>query len=87
MCSALRLICCLGKRWREALDLLVKMEARGLTPDVVTYTTLMCACDRAGEWQVSSFVLSVQARDVLRKFILRLQSDISVVSCVLHCSS
>lgn len=43
----------LTRRWRQALGLLSKMNERGLTPDVCTYTSAMCACDRAGEWQAS----------------------------------
>lgn len=42
-----------ANRWQEALELLSSTRATGLVPDVVSYTSAMSACDRAGEWQVS----------------------------------
>lgn len=39
-------------RWEQALDLLMGIKTRGLTPDVVSFSSAMSACDRAGEWQV-----------------------------------
>lgn len=40
-------------RWQQALDLLMGIKRRGLAPDVVSYSSAMSACDRAGEWQVN----------------------------------
>lgn len=42
-------------RWGKALELLASIETRGLAPDVVSFTSVMSACDRAGEWQVMIF--------------------------------
>lgn len=39
-------------RWKHALELLASIEARGLSPDVISFTSTMAACDQAGEWQV-----------------------------------
>ena len=46
-------------RWEQALDLLMSIKTRGLTPDVVSFSSAMSACDRAGEWQVSEWPSSL----------------------------
>lgn len=35
--------------WERAVGLLDDMRARGLTPDVVTYSSLVSACQKAGQ--------------------------------------
>lgn len=36
-----------------ALELLGSIETRNLVPDVISFTSTMSACGRAGEWQVT----------------------------------
>lgn len=46
---------CVGRltRWTQALELLARIKNRGLAPDVISFSSAMYACDRAGKWQVT----------------------------------
>lgn len=48
-------------RWEQALNLLAGISSRGLSPDVVSFSSAMSACDRAGEWQVINTLRCVRA--------------------------
>lgn len=54
LCSSPRLspLVAIKYRWQKALELLGSIETRNLVPDVVSFTSTMSACGRAGEWQV-----------------------------------
>lgn len=49
----------------KALELLERMGGRGLTPDVISFTSAMSACVKAGEWQVTPQRLLQTSRDAL----------------------
>ncbi|CAM9832210.1 unnamed protein product, partial [Laminaria digitata] len=46
-------------RWRKALELLGSIETRNLVPDVISFTSTMSACGRAGEWQRALDIMDV----------------------------
>lgn len=39
--------------WERAMGLLSDMRQRGLTPDVVSYTALISACEKSGQVMVA----------------------------------
>jgi pentatricopeptide repeat protein len=41
-------------RWETALDLLESMTASGLTPDLVTYNSVISACGLGQQWQLAA---------------------------------
>lgn len=63
-----------SSRWQQALDLLMGIKARGLTPDVVSYSSAMSACDRAGEWQVN-----------ISRCLTAVPRTLVLLDCVLFC--
>ena len=48
-----RLRCFAGAQWEKAQELFELMHAQHCTPDVVTYTALISACDRGGRWDLA----------------------------------
>ena len=49
--------CCEGDAWPRGVGLLRRMEAFGHSPDEGTYTTILRAFEKAGEWQGSMKLL------------------------------
>ena len=41
-------------RWETALELLESMTASGLTPDLVTYNSVISACGLGQQWQLAA---------------------------------
>jgi hypothetical protein len=50
-------VACAGAQWEKAQELFELMRVQHCTPDVVTYTALISACQRGGKWG-----LALQAR-------------------------
>ena len=48
-----------GAQWEKAQELFELMHAQHCTPDVVTYTALISACDRGGRWDLALQVCSL----------------------------
>ena len=44
-------LCFKGKQWQEALRLFNGMKKNGITPDVITYSATISACEKGGQWQ------------------------------------
>jgi pentatricopeptide repeat protein len=49
-CPARPTHCSQGAQWRHAADIFARMQRSGCRPDVVTYTALIGAYERGGEW-------------------------------------
>ena len=41
----------MGKQWKEALRLLQQMTSRALTPDEISYTAAISACEKSKQWE------------------------------------
>ncbi len=46
-----RVCCCAGMQWRKAAEVFEKMHGQGCIPDVVTYTALISAYEKGGQWR------------------------------------
>ncbi|KOO34810.1 mitochondrial protein [Chrysochromulina tobinii] len=45
--------CAAARRWQEALDLLQRMQQRGVPRDTVTYNSVLSALGRGGRWRLA----------------------------------
>jgi pentatricopeptide repeat domain-containing protein 1 len=46
-------MCASARRWQEALDLLQRMQQRGVPRDTVTYNSVLSALGRGGRWRLA----------------------------------
>ena len=49
---------CAGAQWEKAQELFELMQQQHCTPDVVTYTALISAFERGGQWHLALQVVS-----------------------------
>ena len=47
------------EKWEAALQLMADLEAKALHADVVTYSAMVSACDKAGHWQMALCFLRI----------------------------
>ena len=71
------LINAMESQWQFGLHILQNAKSWQVTPNMITFNTAICVCEKAGEWQCAISLMEQAIRHFLRPSIVTLNSCIS----------
>ncbi|CAL1139154.1 unnamed protein product [Cladocopium goreaui] len=77
LCNAVCTTCEAGQEWRQAVEVLRKMQEIALQPDLITFSAIISACEADGEWAFALQTLQDMQRRKLTPNVITYNATIA----------